>query len=40
MAISGLIAGFVILSLFLSMLTSSPRPVSPQADESPTDTRA
>jgi preprotein translocase subunit SecG len=40
MAISGLIAVFVILSLFLSMLTSSPRSNSASRDESSSDTAA
>jgi preprotein translocase subunit SecG len=38
MAISGLIALFVILSLFLSMLTNSPRQVLAKREKSSSDT--
>jgi len=38
MPVGGLIAVFVILGLFLSMLTSSPRPVPSERDKSGSDT--
>ena len=38
MPVAGLIAIFVILGLFLSMLTSSPRSRPAERDESSTDT--
>lgn len=37
MAVGGLIAIFVILGLFLSMLTSSPRPIPASRDKSSSD---
>jgi hypothetical protein len=40
MAVGGLIAVFLILSLFLSMLTSSPRVVPVKREESSSDTAA
>lgn len=40
MPVGGLIAAFVILGLFLSMLTSSPRTAPASKDESQSDTRA
>ena len=40
MPVGGLIAVFIILSLFLSMLTSSPRTVPAKRDKSTTDTLA
>jgi hypothetical protein len=40
MAVGGLIAVFVILSLFLSMLTSSPRPIPVKREKSTSDTLA
>jgi len=40
MPVGGLIAVFVILGLFLSMLTSSPRVSPSKRDESSTDTVA
>jgi hypothetical protein len=40
MQVGGLIAMFVILGLFLNMLTSSPRVVSAKREKSSTDTVA
>lgn len=40
MPVGGLIAVFVILGLFLSMLTSSPRTIPPKRDKSSSDTVA
>ena len=40
MAVSGLIALFVILSLFLSMLTNSPRQTAAKREKSTSDTLA
>jgi len=40
MAVGGLIAVFLILGLFLSMLTSSPRSAPVKPEESPSDTVA
>jgi len=40
MPVGALIAVFVILSLFLSMLTSSPRTIPNKREKSPSDTVA
>lgn len=40
MPVGGLIAVFLILGLFLSMLTSSPRTVPVKREKSPSDTVA
>ncbi len=40
MPVGGLIAIFIILSLFLSMLTSSPRTVTAKREKSASDTVA
>lgn len=40
MPVGGIIAAFVILGLFLSMLTSSPRTIPAKRDKSSSDTVA